>query len=622
MTGTATETLDYKPIGKTVVIPAGKTSATVTIDVVDDPLLESQETVILTIDKTDNPNITPDLAKISATVTIDDNDKATVSVIASDADASEPGPLPNNGAFTVTLSSQASSPTTVFYNVAGTATNGTDYTFLTGSVTIGPNTSSAVIPVTVTEDLLIEGTENVVLTLTGTSNPNITVSGPSATVNIADNDGATVTVSASDPTAAEVLAPGAPNPGQFTVSLSTQSATPTTVNYTISGNAINGTDYGPIASSVVIPANTSFVNIPINVIDDGLVEGNELVTITLNSTSGTPDVVVDLTPATVTIVDNEASTVSIAATDPLAAEVLAPGTPNPGEFTVTLSQQGTTATTVFYTVSGSAINGTDYALLSGSLVIPANTSSGTIPVNVTDDLLVEGVEAVSVTLTSTSNGSILVGTPSSATVNIADNDVGTVSIVATDPNASEVLAPGGPNPGLFTITLTQQSPTATTVFYTVGGTAMNGVDYQPLTGAVVIPANTPSMGLPVDVIDDLLLEGAETVIVTLTSTNNPGITVGGPNSATVTIADNEINIPPVVTTNTGSTVAEGGTDIITAAELNTTDADTPAANLTYAVTVLPVNGTVSPQRRGLGRWRHVHAGRHQRRNCRLRPQRQ
>ena len=78
---------------------------------------------------------------------------------------------------------------------------------------------------------------------------------------------------------------------------------------------------------------------------------------------------------------------------------------------------------------------------------------------------------------------------------------------------------------------------------------------------------------------------------------------GGPVTITVTVSDgttttNEtfdvtvtaVNDAPVVAANTGSTVARGGTDSITIGELQVTDVDNTPAQLTYTVTVGPVNG--------------------------------
>ena len=67
--------------------------------------------------------------------------------------------------FTVTLSAASSTDTTVSYTVVGTATLGSDYTALSGSVTILAGATSATITVPVLDDALVEGTETVVVTL-------------------------------------------------------------------------------------------------------------------------------------------------------------------------------------------------------------------------------------------------------------------------------------------------------------------------------------------------------------------------------------------------------------------------------------------------------------------------
>jgi uncharacterized repeat protein (TIGR01451 family)/gliding motility-associated-like protein len=111
-----------------------------------------------------------------------------------------------------------------------------------------------------------------------------------------------------------------------------------------------------------------------------------------------------------------------------------------------------------------------------------------------------------------------------------------VSIVATTANASE-----SSTNGLFTISLTSPVATPTIVTYTVTGTATNGTDYTTITNTITIPANTTSVTIPVTVIDDNVLEGTESVIITLNSTNNAVTitTTAIDATATVTIVDNE-----------------------------------------------------------------------------------
>lgn len=91
-----------------------------------------------------------------------------------------------------------------------------------------------------------------------------------------------------------------------------------------------------------------------------------------------------------------------------------------GAYTFSRSVVTNKSLTVYYKVSGSASAGADYNALGGSAVIPAGAASVTVKITPVDDSVVEGSEAVSVTLSA--NRAYAVGTPASAIVNIADND--------------------------------------------------------------------------------------------------------------------------------------------------------------------------------------------------------
>jgi len=108
-----------------------------------------------------------------------------VTVSATDAAAAEAGLDP--GTFTVTRSIVTASPLTVNYTMSGSATNGIDYTAVSGSVIIPGNTASATVTITPIEDSINEGKQTAILTLT----PDLTYfsgSSGTATVTIADND--------------------------------------------------------------------------------------------------------------------------------------------------------------------------------------------------------------------------------------------------------------------------------------------------------------------------------------------------------------------------------------------------------------------------------------------------
>ena len=90
----------------------------------------------------------------------------------------------------------------------------------------------------------------------------------------------------------------------------------------------------------------------------------------------------------------------------------------------------------------------------------------------------------------------------------------------------------------------------------MGGSATQGTDYASIGTSVVIPAGSATVAIPINVIDDSVYEGTETVIVTLNS--NANYTAGSPNSATVNIADNEAPPSGPVFVESPSSVLQGG----------------------------------------------------------------
>ena len=113
MTGTAASGDDFTALSGSVTITAGNTTATIDLAALDDAIVEASETVIVTLDSitAGDPQITIDGGANQATVTIADDDTATVSIAANDATASETGP--DNGQYTVTLRKASSTDTTI-----------------------------------------------------------------------------------------------------------------------------------------------------------------------------------------------------------------------------------------------------------------------------------------------------------------------------------------------------------------------------------------------------------------------------------------------------------------------------------------------------------------------------
>jgi len=90
-----------------------------------------------------------------------------------------------------------------------------------------------------------------------------------------------VSVTAEDADASEV----GPDTGTFKFSRDVVDASSLTIDFTVSGSAINGTDYAPIEQSVVIPAWVGAAWVTIRPYADGEIEGDENVVVTLNDSS-------------------------------------------------------------------------------------------------------------------------------------------------------------------------------------------------------------------------------------------------------------------------------------------------------------------------------------------------
>lgn len=219
--------------------------------------------------------------------------------------------------------------------------------------------------------------------------------------------------------------------------------------------------------------------------------------------------------------------VSVSAFDALASET---GT-NTGAFRLTRSGSAmllASPLTVTFTLTGTAINGTDYQNLPLTATFLATQASVDVLVTPLVDATTEGSESVILTLTGVAPYDL--GSPATATVTITDTDSPLVSVAAFDSTASET----GPDLGTFRFSRSGSTAASLTVTFTVTGTATNGVDYQGVPLTVTFAAGQATADLFVMPLGDATAEGSETVIVTVT--DGATYDLGSPVAATVTIA--------------------------------------------------------------------------------------
>lgn len=310
----------------------------------------------------------------------------------------------------------------------------------------------------------------------------------------------------------------------FTVTLSSIPTTNVAVDWATAdlpagvGHATAGQDYVAASGTLTFPAGDSTLSrtFTVDVLGDTLLEGNETFAVNLsNSVNG----VIDTIQGIGTIIDNDTPDVSV-------NDITVDEGVGTASFTVSLSKKVNVPVTVQYTIaSGTATSGSDFTAaagypLTGQVVIPANTLSVPIKVNIVDDSLLETDETFTVTLTGATNGTIV---KPQGVATIKDNDSPTVTIgnaVVTEGDAAT-----GPV-ATFTLTLDKTSSTPVSVNYaTMDYTAAAGSDYVAKSGTVTFAAGQRTATISVGIIGDLLPESFEQYFVVLS--NPAGVTIGG-----------------------------------------------------------------------------------------------
>ncbi len=299
------------------------------------------------------------------------------------------------------------------------------------------------------------------------------------------------------------------------------------------GTAVKGVDYSTYAFPIHFNAGQNVVGIPVFVIDDEELEGDETVTLTLTPTAEYRVLPGADTP--VVIGDNEDEPLlSCESIDPTATE---PGRDYRDLGTIRVTRAGDTSAplTFYYGWAGSATKTVDYGAFMSPVTIPAGFAYADIAISPLDDLLIEGNELARLILIPWSTYSL--DANRSAFVLIEDNDNKNPLTVTALQNGYEP----GIRDGVFRITRSGSTAAPMSVFMTFEGTATSGVDYTSLSQEVVIPAGSFSTDVRVKCLNDEENEGDETVILKL----QVGAGYSGTGQAQLLIEDDDTGKPVV-----------------------------------------------------------------------------
>jgi len=282
---------DYTAVSGTLTFLDGETSKTIEIAIVNDAIVEGDETFNIVLSSPQGGAV---LANIdTATVTIRDDDSidgdtnnttiGQFSLITTDYNIAESDGSVN---IEVTRSGNILGEASVdFATSDGSAASGSDYSQNSGTLTFADGVTRQKITIDITDDILLEENENFSVILSNSSGALLSDGATTATVNIIDNDGGgagrfkidvnQVTVNESD--------------GDVFIQLMREegSAGSVSIDYaTIAESADEKSDFVPVNGRLQFLDGEKIKTIKVKIIDDEAEEGEELFFVKFTNPTG------------------------------------------------------------------------------------------------------------------------------------------------------------------------------------------------------------------------------------------------------------------------------------------------------------------------------------------------
>ena len=332
---------------------------------------------------------------------------------------------------------------------------------------------------------------------------------------------------------------------RFVVTLSPASDQTVTVRYkTADGTADEGTDYRGVSRTLTFVPGDTEQTILVWTHEDDVDDPDETFTAELSNPIGAT---LEDGSGTGTIVEYDESV-------PLPKLSIVDTTAVEGEtarFTVRLSPASEQTVTVSYrTASGTAVAGRDFDTAFGTLTFAPGNTRQSIAVPTREDDLDEPNETFTVRLNNAIGATL---EDASAMGTIIDDDVPVPPPTLSITDATVVEG----ETARFAVRLSPASEQTVTVSYrTVGGTAAAGQDFDAASGTLTFAPGTTRQIIAVPTQDDALDEPDETFLVTLSNPSGATLEDG---SATGTIIDDDVPVPPPTLSIADATVVEGET---------------------------------------------------------------
>jgi hypothetical protein len=247
-------------IPTTVTIPIGSTSANFTITAVDDTLIELPKnyTVIATAQG---------FVSSSDTLAVLDNDAVTLSLSIETNNINE-----NGGKILATVTRNIVTDTPLQVQLSS---NDTTEATVPSTVIIGANQASVTFEITGVDDLLLDGTQSVIITAKPTytsSNLTLDTGNATTTINVIDNESPSLQITIDKDVISET--------GTATATITRNTDTNSELIVTLTSS---DTSEATVPNTVTIPIGQTSATVTITGVSDGINDGSQSVTITASS---------------------------------------------------------------------------------------------------------------------------------------------------------------------------------------------------------------------------------------------------------------------------------------------------------------------------------------------------
>ncbi len=466
-----------------------------------------------------------------------------VEIFIADASGAE-GTGGTNAISVIMTRTDASVPMSVTVNTSDdSAIAGDDYTALTNEVVgfdAGQLTKS--IDISVTADADIEFDETLDVTISNPVNGVILTS--TAVVTITNDDIATISVA--DVSIDEGDAGTATMVITATLDTDVTGGLDVDIAVAAGGTATSGDDYTASPATLTFAGTageTQTYSVVVN--GDTDVELDETVIVSLGTITPTNPALSSLIAAgpdgTGTITNDDLAEFTIEAGSTSVMEDVATI-----PVTVTLSSAATfTATVDTITTDGTATGGSDFVVISDTLAFGIGETVQTFDVTISEDVTDEEDETFELGLSNPFG--VNLGTPSSVTISIVDND--DAPTIQLDPsNNYTVNEAAGTLDVIISLSNVSGKPvTATIKSADIADGATAGTDYTAVDTTITIPTDTISQTVSISITDDDVYEEGEQFSIFIESAGNADIsTTNAADVVTILDDDGTILYLPIV----------------------------------------------------------------------------